>query len=47
MALENGITYMNYDPTEIYSVTELSKNIKQILSGHPQLNNVLLKGEIT
>lgn len=50
--LENGITYMNYnllnvDPTEIYSVTELSKNIKQILSGHPQLNNVLLKGEIT
>jgi exodeoxyribonuclease VII large subunit len=35
------------DPSEIYSITELCRDINQILSNHPKLNNVLLRGEIT
>jgi exodeoxyribonuclease VII large subunit len=47
-----GITPMspdlvNIDPADIYSVTELSQNIKQFFSATPQFNNILLKGEIT
>lgn len=38
---------VNLDPTAIYSVTELSQNIKKVLSSNPQFNNVLLKGEVS
>ena len=38
---------VNIDPSDIYSVTELSQNIKQFFSATPQFNNILLKGEIT
>ena len=47
-----GITPMssdlvNIDPTDVYSVTELSQNIKQFFSATPQFNDILLKGEIS
>ena len=47
-----GITPMspdlvNIDPADIYSVTELSQNIKQFFSATPQFNDILIKGEIS
>jgi exodeoxyribonuclease VII large subunit len=38
---------VNIDPDDIYSVTELSQNIKQFFSATPQFNDILLKGEIS
>lgn len=38
---------VNIDPADIYSVTELSQNIKQFFSATPQFNDILLKGEIS
>ena len=35
------------DSNDIYSVTELSQNIKQFFSATPQFNDILLKGEIS
>ena len=35
------------DPDDIYSVTELSRNIKAAFSASPQFNDILLKGEIS
>jgi exodeoxyribonuclease VII large subunit len=37
----------NIDPDDIYSVTELSRNIKQVFSATPKFNDILLKGEIS
>lgn len=37
----------NLDPTAIYSVTELSHDIKKALSSSPQFNKILLKGEVS
>jgi len=34
----------NIDPSDIYSVTALSQDFKQVLSKTPQLNDILLKG---
>jgi len=47
MPSEAGIAQMNLDPADIYSVTELSQSIEQVLSSSPQFNDVLLKGEIS
>ena len=52
MSLGAGITpkspdLVNIDPDDIYSVTELSQNIKQFFSVTPQFNDILLKGEIS
>jgi exonuclease VII large subunit len=52
MSSRAGITPMspdlaNIDPEDVYSVTELSQNIKQFFSATPQFNNILLKGEIS
>ena len=38
---------VNIDPEDVYSVTELSQNIKQFFSATPQFNDILLKGEIS
>ena len=38
---------VNIDPDDIYSVTELSQNIKQFFSATPQFNDILLKGELS
>lgn len=46
IAKEN-LDLANSDPNAIYSVTELSRNIKDALAANPQLNNLLLKGEIS
>ncbi len=43
----NSLDLVNIDPTAIYSVTELSQNIKQVLSTNTQFNDILLKGEIS
>ncbi len=43
----NSLGLVNIDPTTIYSVTELSQNIKHVLSANPQFNDILLKGEIS
>jgi exodeoxyribonuclease VII large subunit len=43
----DSLDLVNIDPTAIYSVTELSQNIKQALSTNPQFNDILLKGEIS
>lgn len=37
----------NIDPDDIYSVTELSRNIKQVFSATPKFNDIFLKGEIS
>jgi exodeoxyribonuclease VII large subunit len=37
----------NVDPNDIHSVTALSQDLKQILSQTPQLNDILVKGEIS
>jgi len=37
----------NVDPSAIRSVADLSRNIKNALAANPQLNNLLLKGEIS
>jgi len=52
MPLETGIAPENLsiadiDPTAIYSVTELSRHIKDALAANPKFNNLLLKGEIS
>jgi exodeoxyribonuclease VII large subunit len=44
---ENKLDLVNIDQNDIYSVTELSGNIKQVLSATPQFNDILLKGEIS
>lgn len=38
---------VNIDPDDVYSVTELSRNITGALSAAPQFNDILLKGEIS
>jgi exodeoxyribonuclease VII large subunit len=38
---------INIDRNDVYSVTELSKNIKQFFSATPLFNDILLKGEIS
>lgn len=43
----NSLDLPNIDPTAIYSVTELSQNIKHVLSTNAQFNDILLKGEIS
>jgi exodeoxyribonuclease VII large subunit len=52
MSSEAGITPLspdlaNIDFTNVYSVTELSKDIKQFFSATPLFNDILLKGEIS
>ena len=37
----------NLDPKNVYSIAHISRNIREILDAHPQLTNVILKGEIT
>jgi exodeoxyribonuclease VII large subunit len=37
---------INIDSEDIYSVTELSQNIKQVFSTNSQFNDIVLKGEI-
>jgi hypothetical protein len=44
---ENKLDLVNIDQKDISSVTELSGNIKQVLSATPQFNDILLKGEIS
>jgi exodeoxyribonuclease VII large subunit len=46
IAPEN-LNLTNIDPTAIYTVTELSRHIKDALAAHPQFNSLLLKGEIS
>ena len=40
-----GLASIN--PADVYSVTELSQNIKQLFSATPQFNDIFLKGEIS
>ena len=52
MSSEAGITQMStglasINPADVYSVTELSQNIKQLFSATPQFNDIFLKGEIS
>lgn len=42
-----SLDLIDIDPADIYSVTNLSQNIKQFFSETPQFNNILLKGEIS
>ena len=35
------------NPADVYSVTELSQNIKQLFSATPKFNDIFLKGEIS
>ena len=42
-----GPDIVNIDPNDIYSVTELSQDIKQLFSATPHFNDILLKGEIS
>jgi exodeoxyribonuclease VII large subunit len=46
VAKEN-LDLVDIDPNAIYSVKGLSRNIKNALAANPQLNNLILKGEIS
>lgn len=42
-----GQDLVNIDLNDVYSVTELSQDIKQLFSSTPHFNDILLKGEIS
>lgn len=42
-----GQDLVNIDLNDVYSVTELSQDIKQLFSLTPHFNDILLKGEIS